>query len=219
MNNTPKVLKKRSRHLQKLINTGENLETELHKLEIQQGVKNEILSKYHEWFQRVVTELSSLLPAIGQSSILEEIKLLKETSESVAVIRGKLRGIYLDIEQGQLNQLVYSVQKKGVEDLLVQADDLMSEDGNYHLASICAAITLEYAVKKLCEREQIIPENGKWSPLGSLLSTLKENSIINEHTYNRLDSWRKIRNDSVHGKFENNTESNGRDKMTVVNFL
>lgn len=207
MSNIPKGLKEQSRNLQQLINIGENLEVELDKLNSEKGQpQNTQLAKYHEWFQRVLTSFVPLLHVTQQETILQEIKSLPPTSESVAIIRGKMRGTYLDIEQGKLNHIVHRIQKDDIEDLILLAEEYLKDTSNeikgHYLAAMCVSIILENAVRKLCERQGFIADNGKWISLGQLIANLKENEALNERLVDQLDVWRKIRNDVAHGNFD-----------------
>lgn len=222
MNNLPLGLKEQSRYLQQLIDEGENLEEELEALEAQQQSTNYQLMKYHEWFQRVFNVLNPLLSAIEQETTLERIENLSETSESVAIIRGKMRGIYLDIEQRKLNHLADVIYKEDVEDLLKEAGELFEGDApqSHILAAMLTGILLENSVRKLCIREGVIPENDKWKSLGSLVNALKKIEFFNENQLEQLGVWRNIRNDVVHGKFDSFTRSEVESMMDgVKNFV
>lgn len=207
MNYISKSLKDQSRHLQQLINKGENLEKALDELGKQPDEsRNTQLSQYHAWRIRVLTTCTPLMIAVHQEEILQEIKALAPTSESVAIITGMMRGMLREIATGKLNHVVHMIEKEGIEDLLAQADELLITEGKditgYNLAAMCVSITLEHAIRKLCEREGLIPKNGKWRPLGTLLDSLKENNVLHEHQLNQLEVWRNIRNDVAHGQFD-----------------
>lgn len=205
MSNVPVGLKEQSRYLQQLIDEGNNLEEELEALESQQRQSKKYqLMKYHEWFQRVFNVLNPLLSAIEQETTLEYIVNLPESSESIAIIRGKMRGIYLDIEQRKLNHLADVIYKEDVEDLLKQATELFDGDApqSHILAATLTSILLENSVRKLCVREGVVSENGKRTSLGYLVNGLKEIEFFDETQLEQLGEWRIIRNDVVHGKFD-----------------
>ena len=72
---------------------------------------------------------------------------------------------------------------------------------------MCAGIILESAVRKLCERQGLIPENGNWISLAKLIDDLRVNEVFNEHQVTALKAWKDIRNDVAHGKFDSFTRN------------
>ncbi|GAB5491914.1 MAG: hypothetical protein Phog2KO_21290 [Phototrophicaceae bacterium] len=198
-------LKDQSRYLQQLINKGENLEKELDDLASQS--ENTQLKMYHKWRTRVLATCTPLLQEIKQEDLVKEIKELPPNSASVATIIGMMYGMLLEISNGKLDYLVHTIQRESIENLLSQADGLMGSDeqeiNSYNLAAMSASIVLERAIRKLCERNELIPEDGKWVSLGSLLNILKEKEKFPKHQLSQLDAWRNIRNDVSHGNFEN----------------
>lgn len=210
MSDIPKNLKEQSRQLQILIDKGEHLERKLNELED----INSQLYEYNSWHQRVLNILTPLYNEIQQKDILEYIKNLSETSESVAIIRGKMFGMLQDIEIGKLNHLVYRIQKADIEDLLAQAKQALDgndeEISNHILAAMLTGTILENSVRKLCKRMGL--DDGKYKPLTQLIDKLKKNNVFNKHQANELKHWKNIRNDVAHGQFENLTP-NDVEKM------
>jgi len=207
MSNIPKILKEYSRNLQQLVDEGEHLQGKMKALESQEKQTGEesVIFEYHAWHQRVINTFTPLLRAIQQETVADDIENCTPTLSNVVKIRGKMRGTYLDVEQGKLNHVTHSIQKENLEDLLVHTDELFKgEETNSHvLAAMLAGILLEKSIRTLCKREDIIPDDGKWQPLGKLLEILDNKQVFdNQRLIDQLNLWRNIRNDVSHGNYD-----------------
>ena len=207
MSNIPPSLKEHSRSLQKLVDEGEPLQDKIKALESQEKQDNReiIIFEYHAWHQRVINIFNPLLRVIQQEKVADDIENCTPTHSNIMKIRGKMRGIYLDIERRKFNHIVHSIQKENIEDLLVQTDELFGggESKSHVLAAMLAGVLLEKSVRTLCERKGIIPDDGKWQPLGKLLEILDEKQVFdNQHVVDQLNIWRNIRNDVSHGNYD-----------------
>jgi hypothetical protein len=142
-----------------------------------------------------------------QDPILAEIRSLKlSSSADTIMIIGKVRAMYLDVQNERPDLTAHNIQKKSATDLLELAEQLLKEgkSGDYgHVpAAVLAGAILENSIRGICERVGIdLYHRGKNKPLNKLIEELQVEGIYNKIQAHTLAGCKKIRNQAAHGEF------------------
>jgi HEPN domain-containing protein len=131
-------------------------------------------------------------------------------NSSIGSARGALQAAADDYNGGYLFRTRTLLRAELSEDVLEQAEELLSH-GYKDPACVLAGVTLEVALKDLCEREDI--ERGK---LDKMNADLTAREVYNKGMQKQITAWAHRRNKAAHGEWHEYNESDVREMISGV---
>ena len=128
---------------------------------------------------------------------------------------GILKGLVEDLEHGFLEKIQDLVATEMFTDFLDTADYLLTS-GYKDPAAFLVGTVLENGLKKIAKKNNIPiqGQHGKEDGIGSLNKKLSQQQIYNELKRRSIHTWKEIRDNAAHGKFN---EYNKDDVKTMIN--
>ena len=123
---------------------------------------------------------------------------------------GAFRAAKEDYESGHLSRLRSLVVAEVGDDVLEQAEDLLGH-GYKDPACILARVSLELALKDLCDREHI--GHGK---LDKMNADLAKAELYNKSMQKQITAWADRGNDAAHGAWDQYTGDDVKDMIAGV---
>ena len=171
--------------------------------------------KFHQWS---VSALGLIRLVFGEDSphhqILEEgigqIRSLGPYDEYLYVTFGAFSGAKEDYEGGHLSRVRSLVVAEAGDDVLEQAEDLLS-NGYKDPACILARVSLELALKDLCDREHI--GHDKRDKMNAELARAE---LYNKSMQKQITAWAGKGNDAAHGNWDQYTNDDVKDMIGGV---
>lgn len=124
--------------------------------------------------------------------------------------RGVLASAKADYEAGYLIRQRTLLRADLAEDVLTQAEELLTA-GYKDPACVLAGVTLELALRDLCERENI-----PMAKLDRMNSDLAEKDIYNKGMQKQITAWADRRNAAAHGKWGDYSDADVRDMVAGI---
>ena len=127
---------------------------------------------------------------------------------------GILKGLVEDLEHGFLEKIQDLVATEMFTDFLDTADYLLTS-GYKDPAAFLVGTVLENGLKKIAKKNNIPiqGQHGKEDGIGSLNKKLSQQQIYNELKRRSIHTWKEIRDNASHGKFN---EYNKDDVKTMI---
>ncbi len=141
----------------------------------------------------------------------------KLTYSPVYRAQGVLKAAHEDLERGYLFDLRRLIEAEVFDDLLEQADALLTA-GYYHPAAVVSGCVLEDGLRKLCIANGVpLPDRPK---LDSMNAELAKAGLYTKLTQKRITAIADIRNSAAHGKSDQFSRQDVDEAVTWIrNFM
>lgn len=172
----------------------------------------------HQWFtsvQNILARVFGLASEHYKNFTAQGAKGL--TYSPVYRAQGILKAAHEDLERGFLFDLRRLIEAEVFDDLLEQADALLSAD-YYQPAAVVAGCVLEDGLRKLCVANAIVlPDKPK---LDVMNAELAKAGLYTKLTQKRITAIADIRNNAAHGKWNQFLRRDVEEAITWIrNFM
>jgi len=121
-------------------------------------------------------------------------------------VRGVLRALAEDLEDGNIPPIGVMVRAETHSDLLDLAESLL-DNGNSLPAAAVAGAVLEGHLRGLCDQADIkVKVGNKGGSLGKYAKALKDGNLLAKDVYRTVSDWITLRNDAAHMKVDKVSE-------------
>ena len=171
--------------------------------------------RFHQWS---VSALALIRMVFGEGSphytVLEggaaDARKGRPHPKDINTAYGAFRAAKEDYESGHLSRLRSLLVAEVGDDVLEQAEDLLGH-GYKDPACVLARVSLELALKDLCDREHI--GHGK---LDKMNADLAKAELYNKSMQKQITAWAGKGNDAAHGDWEEYTSDDVKDMIGGV---
>lgn len=136
-----------------------------------------------------------------------------DTHEEIIKALGVLKAAKEDYEKGYLFETRVLIQAEVFDDILEQAEHLVSS-GYYQPAAVVAGAVLEDGLRKLCQRRGIsLPAKSTINPMNDALA---KDGAYNSLVQKKVTMLADLRNKAAHGKYSEFSEEDVKDMLAQV---
>jgi len=164
-----------------------------------------------------ISALNILENVFGQESLHyqyfheEYVSALDGDLASADICFGILQSAYKDYENGYIFK-IRSILTAELGDTLIEKAKSLLKGGHKNISCVVCGISLELAVKNLCENNDIsIPEKSKTEQLNI---ELRKSNVYNESMRKQISYWLALRNYGAHGDWD---EYSDQDINLMIN--